>query len=79
MPWGCQTLPEIQWTVVWLLSFLDHEQIGMGVNLSIWMVKHILSQYCDYGTIPNPGSDVVVEKEWTSANVELALTALKCT
>ena len=51
----------------------------MGVNLSIWMVKHILSQYCDYGTIPNPGSDVVVEKEWTSANVELALTALKCT
>ena len=63
MPQGCQTLPEIQWTVVQLSRFLDHKQIGMGVDLSIQMVKCILSHYCDYGTIPNPGSDAVVKKE----------------
>ena len=34
----------------------------MGVDLSIQTVKCILSHYHDYGTIPNPGSDVV-EKE----------------
>ena len=35
----------------------------MGVDLSIWMVKYILSHYHDYSTILNPRSDIVVEKE----------------
>jgi len=59
MPRGHQTIPEIQWAVVRLSKLLDHEQIAMSVNISTRSVKRVLAHFHQYGTIPNPGEDVV--------------------
>ncbi|KAF8551745.1 hypothetical protein OG21DRAFT_1466735, partial [Imleria badia] len=58
MPRGRQTSTDIQWTVIRLSRFLDHERIAMAVDLSIRSVRRIVSHYRDYGTIPNPENDL---------------------
>ncbi|KIK95007.1 hypothetical protein PAXRUDRAFT_141690 [Paxillus rubicundulus Ve08.2h10] len=58
MPRGCQTSTDIQWTVIWLSRFLDHERIAMSVDLSICLVRCIILHFRDYGTIPNPENDL---------------------
>ncbi|KIK74203.1 hypothetical protein PAXRUDRAFT_91192, partial [Paxillus rubicundulus Ve08.2h10] len=56
---------DIQWTVIRLSRFLDHEQIAMSVDLSIHSVRCIISHFRDYGTIPNPENDLdTAPKEW---------------
>ncbi|KIK77082.1 hypothetical protein PAXRUDRAFT_779143, partial [Paxillus rubicundulus Ve08.2h10] len=34
MPQSCQTSLKMQWAVVWLSRFLDHEKIAMCLNMS---------------------------------------------
>ncbi|KAG8216755.1 hypothetical protein J3R82DRAFT_6988, partial [Butyriboletus roseoflavus] len=50
-----QTTPEIQWTIVWLSRFLNFEHIAMCVDTSTCTVKRVLSHFCRYGTVSNPG------------------------
>ncbi|KIK75300.1 hypothetical protein PAXRUDRAFT_173224 [Paxillus rubicundulus Ve08.2h10] len=65
MPQGCPTSTDIQWIVIRLSRFLDHEQIAMSGDLSICSVRHILSHFCDYGMITNPENDLdMAHKEW---------------
>lgn len=61
MPQGHQTTPEIQWAIVRLSKYLDHERIATCLNLSTRSVQRVLAHFQTYGTIPNP-CDGTVEK-----------------
>ncbi|KIK73948.1 hypothetical protein PAXRUDRAFT_45530, partial [Paxillus rubicundulus Ve08.2h10] len=63
MPQGQKTIPKMQWAVVRLAKFLDHEQIGICLNLSTHSVKWILAHFHQYGIIPNPGEEVVQKEK----------------
>ncbi|KAI5980551.1 hypothetical protein EDC04DRAFT_2618347 [Pisolithus marmoratus] len=57
MPQGQKTGADIQWAIVWLSKFLDHERIGMCLNLSTCTVQRVLSHFHATGTIPNDKGD----------------------
>ncbi|KIK77467.1 hypothetical protein PAXRUDRAFT_166741 [Paxillus rubicundulus Ve08.2h10] len=63
MPQGQKTIPEMQWAVVRLAKFLNHERIGICLNLSTHSIKQILAHFHQYGTIPNPGGEVVQKEK----------------
>jgi len=61
MPQGQKTSTDIQWAIVRLSKFLDHERIGMCLNVSTRTVQRVLSHFHATGTIPNEkaGDEVV--------------------
>ena len=59
MPQGQQAIPEIQWAIIRLAKLLDHEQIGLCLNLSTRSVKQVITHFHQYGTIPIPGKYVI--------------------
>lgn len=59
MPQGQQTTPEIQWAIVRLSKFLDHERIAMCLDLSTRSIQRVLAHFQTYGTIPNPGEGTI--------------------
>jgi hypothetical protein len=63
MPQGQQTTAEMQWVIIRLAKFLDHEWIGVCLNLSTRSVKRILTHFHQYRTIPNPGGDVIQKEK----------------
>ncbi|KIK75041.1 hypothetical protein PAXRUDRAFT_787652 [Paxillus rubicundulus Ve08.2h10] len=65
MPQGKQTLPDIQWAIVQFskLGLLNLEQIAMCLNTSTCTVKHVLSYFCTYGMVPNPGDSMATQQE----------------
>ncbi|KIK93042.1 hypothetical protein PAXRUDRAFT_42827, partial [Paxillus rubicundulus Ve08.2h10] len=63
MPQGQKTIPEMQWAVVRLAKFLDHERISICLNLSTCSIKQILAHFHQYRTIPNPGEEVVQKEK----------------
>ncbi|KAF8119206.1 Homeodomain-like protein [Boletus edulis] len=63
MPQGQKTSTDIQWAIVRLSKFLDHERIGMCLNVSTRTVQRVLSHFHATGTIPNEkGGDEVVKR-----------------
>ena len=60
MPQGQQAIPEIQWAIIGLAKLVDHEQIGLCLNLSTRSVKRVITHFHQYGTIPIPGNTLVM-------------------
>ncbi|KAF8835165.1 hypothetical protein BDN67DRAFT_1015783 [Paxillus ammoniavirescens] len=84
MPQYQKTIPEMQWAVVRLAKFLNHEQIDICLNLSTHSVKQILAHFHQYGTIPNPGEEVAQKKKvgrrhLSDIDVEILLSTVQKT
>ncbi|KIK95557.1 hypothetical protein PAXRUDRAFT_140447, partial [Paxillus rubicundulus Ve08.2h10] len=62
----------------------DHEQISICPNLSTHSVKQILAHFHQYGTIPNPGEEVVQKekvgrRDLSDVNIKFLLSTVQKT
>ena len=83
MPQGQKTSTDIQWVIMHLSKFLDHERIAMCLNISTRMVQRVLSQFHVTGTIPNEKVDKEVvkrvrNKHLRDIDVEVSILYLLC-